>query len=283
MNSESRDFRDLAGVILDPAKSAEISEKPKAKKKKQAIQWKRACFTWYNYPDNVVEILETKLGGLGHKYFCGFEICPSTGRPHIQGYAEFTKRLRPIQDLHLGGGKDLHWEKAKGSRKDSLIYNSKEHKVFGNLQYDKPLKLITELYEWQQNILDHIKTEPDDRTINWIYETEGNRGKTALIKLLCAKHNALLVGGKAGDAKYLVTKYEETQGCYPQLVIFSFPRTIEEYVSYTAVEEIKDGVFCSTKYECKMVVMNSPHILCFANFYPDESKLSADRWNIINI
>ena len=47
-----------------------------------------------------------------------------------------------------------------------------------------------------------------------------------------------------------------------------------------SIEEIKNGCFASSKYESKMVIMNSPHILCFANELPDTQKLSRDRWNL---
>lgn len=32
------------------------------------------------------------------------------------------------------------------------------------------------------------------------------------------------------------------------------------------VEEIKNGIFASTKYECGMHKMNRPHVIVFANF-----------------
>ena len=39
---------------------------------------------------------------------------------------------------------------------------------------------------------------------------------------------------------------------------------------------------CS-KYESKPVIRNSPHVIVFANFEPDKSALSEDRWLILNI
>ncbi len=53
---------------------------------------------------------------------------------------------------------------------------------------------------------------------------------------------------------------------------------MEDYVSYQALEEIKDGIFFSGKYEGGMKIFNSPHVICFANFSPAEHKLSGDRW-----
>lgn len=56
------------------------------------------------------------------------------------------------------------------------------------------------------------------------------------------------------------------------------PRSCRKYVNYTGIEEIKNGCFASTKYECEMIVMNSPHFICFANDEPQVEKMSQDRW-----
>ena len=61
-------------------------------------------------------------------------------------------------------------------------------------------------------------------------------------------------------------------------VIFHYVRSMEDYVSYAAIEEVKDGMFYNGKYESSMVIYNPPHIICMANFPPDLDKLSKDRW-----
>ena len=39
-------------------------------------------------------------------------------------------------------------------------------------------------------------------------------------------------------------------------------------ISWSGLEDVKNGCFASTKYECEMVIMNSPHLLWFADFEP---------------
>ena len=52
----------------------------------------------------------------------------------------------------------------------------------------------------------------------------------------------------------------------------------------TFIEDLKNGRYASTKYDCEVVIGNSPHIICFANFLPpDLTKLSLDRWLIGHI
>ncbi len=149
----------------------------------------------------------------------------------------------------------------------------------------KPIKLITQFKNWQNQVLQLLETEPNDRTIHWYFDKIGGIGKTVFCKYLCAKKNALYLTGKASDAKYLITQYIEKDASNADnlICLFDFTRSREKFVSYQAIEEIKNGIFMSTKYECKMTIMNCPHVIIFANFEPDKTALSADRWHITNL
>ena len=83
--------------------------------------------------------------------------------------------------------------------------------------------------------------------------------------------------------KYLIIKYKEKYGAYPSLIVFDVPRTQENFLSYQGIEEIKNGCFCNTKYECEMVLMDFPHVIVMANFEPNRRLMSEDRWNIVNL
>ena len=116
----------------------------------------------------------------------------------------------------------------------------------------------------------------------WYWEEIGNIGKTQFSKYLCLKYNALLLSGKSADMKYAVCRHIKEVGD-PYLIIIDVPRSGKDYISYGGIEEIKNGVFFSGKYESGQAIFPSPHILVFSNFPPDESCLSADRWDIVHL
>jgi len=49
------------------------------------------------------------------------------------------------------------------------------------------------------------------------------------------------------------------------------------------MEELKDGVLFSGKYESKTKIYDIPHVIVFANFLPKENALSKDRLKIIDL
>lgn len=49
------------------------------------------------------------------------------------------------------------------------------------------------------------------------------------------------------------------------------------------MEEIKDGIIISTKYEGGKKLITTPHLFVFANFLPREGAFSMDRLKIIDL
>lgn len=246
---------------------------------------KRWCFTWNNPPRDGVEQLKMKFGSNGSsKWVFQLEVGDS-GTEHFQGYIVFEKKCRPIEKIKI---KEIHWEPCRGDELSNIKYCSKEPRIKGpwlsNIRIPKPLKIVDKLLPWQEKVWNIVNGEPDDRTINWFYETDGCVGKTALCKYICSKiERSAFVSGKAADIKFAVSTALKKYNNELDVVIFHFVRSQEEYVSYQAIEEVKDGMFFSAKYESCMELFNSPHIVIFANFYPDTEKLSLDRWNIVEI
>lgn len=127
---------------------------------------------------------------------------------------------------------------------------------------------------WQTELVAKLSEIPDSRTINWFFDSEGNKGKSYFARHYSGS-NYYVTGGKSADIFY---GYE-----YQPVIFFDLARMKQDIVQYDVMEAFKNGQFYSTKYESKLVRFNVPHVVVFANFYPDVAKLSADRWNIVEI
>jgi len=249
-----------------------------------AVRW---CFTFNNYPDNFRSSFVDQLRSRT-KLFIFQQERGETGTPHLQGYAEFRPKLRLSSLVRIFPG--CHWEVARGDRESNVAYCSKLDSRDGDLfQHGirRPLELIGELRPWQQRVADRLALPADPRHVYWYWDAIGNVGKTALAKYLCAdkSRNCVYVSGKTADIEhFLVQHFDKLETNYDDLiVIFDLSRAQEAYLPYTALEQIKNGIFFSGKYEASMQLFNPPHVICFANFTPDRTKLSDDRWQVIEI
>lgn len=235
------------------------------------------CFFITTFNEKEFDTL-TQLISASDKHALCEEHCPTTGRIHRHAWISFKnarywksiKALLPTSNI----------QKAKGDEQAGLKYCLKEKLISTNIKEDVPIKIISELYDWQKSIEQIVQSQPDDRTIYWIWEPEGNRGKTALIKYLLIKY-PFCVFSRATKSADILTIADPKKTCY----VLDFARTQESFAPYLALEQLKDGLISDSKLkkESRNIVMNSPHVICFANWPPNTQALSSDRWNIIKI
>lgn len=248
----------------------------------QTFRGRSWFLTWNSYKECDTDTLTQYLENYAVKYAIQEETGES-GTPHLQGMF-ILKNATSAKAL---------WKKFPKvyirkliDEKSAVAYCTKTATRTGRQWLKGYCKPVTdplagkELKDWQIEVLEYIKEEPDDREIRWYFDTCGGVGKTALAKHICLKYSdALYCSGKAADVKYAITQMKE-KGLDPNIIIFDIPRCSRDYISYQAIEELKNGIFFSGKYESGMVMFNNPHVICFANEEPKMDKLSIDRWYI---
>lgn len=230
------------------------------------------------------------------------------GTPHIQGVIAVAPKKRHSSLCLLFP--DVYWRPCKSVTK-SIWYCTKEdtraenttYKIGGTFTYAMgqvhvpaapfvPQHVaVGDLWPWQREVYDLLQGPIDSRKIYWYWEPTGNRGKTALVRTLMVtaqNKDVIVVAGKASDMKYQIAKYVEAdkQSRGPRVVMLSLARTQEGFISWQGMENIKDGVVTSTKYESVSHIIDPPHMIVFANFPPtdaDRAAISVDRWVIKQI
>lgn len=236
-------------------------------------------FVLNNYTENEVCQIKETLGRICKKAIIGFEVGES-GTPHLQCYISLLKKQR-ITGLAKEPG--LSRASFRAVRNETaLIEYCKKDGNYWTHGFPKPIKILNTLYPWQKDAEALLTADtPNDRIVHWWYDTKGNIGKSAFAKYMVVKHKALYCcSGKYADLINLVFNVDMNE-C--NCVIFDIPRNQGNKVSYSAIESIKNGLICNTKFETGTKVFNSPHILILSNSAPEMQSLSADRWSIKNL
>lgn len=250
----------------------------------QPCQKKNWFFTWNNYEEKDIKDLLDVLEVYSTKYVFQEEI-GEKGTKHLQGSICLE---RPMRWTELKLSKEIHWEKTKSVKK-SFDYCTKEETRNGRVwtkgfKFKEPLELVIPNYDWQLKILDIIKEKPNTRTINWFWSVKGDLGKSQFAKYCVSKFNACFVDrGRKSDIMNHLFNYLQNNDERIKLLIIDVPRDDGNKVCYKSLESIKNGMIFNSKYECGQCLFNSPHVFVFANEPPDEWRMSADRWNIIQI
>lgn len=137
-----------------------------------------------------------------------------------------------------------------------------------------------QLRDWQEDLLEQILGPADDRTIIFVVDEDGGQGKTWLQRYLLTSHGdkvQVLSSAKRDDVAHAI---DESKSIF----LFNVPRHGMEYFSYTVVEQLKDRMVFSPKYDSRMKIFrNQPHVVVFSNEEPDMGKMSRDRYKIIKL
>lgn len=141
-------------------------------------------------------------------------------------------------------------------------------------------------YPWQEKFLENLHVF-DDRHIEWYYEKNGNVGKSYMVDYLCTKYPNMVrgignIGGYANFANLIMNELDS--GWTGRVLLIDLTRNFQDKDIYSSLEGYKNHRLTNTKYKCKTVVIPRSNKLCvFANFPPEWSKCSKDRWIVREI
>lgn len=126
--------------------------------------------------------------------------------------------------------------------------------------------------------------EYDYRTINWIWDEVGNWGKSKLTKYFYDQHFTAAVSGNRDQILQGMAKFHEIRKRWPDYVFIDIPRSFDaKYINYPTLEAIKNCLWFSGRYETVTGRTPPVKLVVFANYAPDQSHFSADRWNIKHV
>lgn len=149
-----------------------------------------------------------------------------------------------------------------------------------NMVMDKEEEELPELRQWQEELKRMLDGEIQKRKIIFVVDTVGGQGKTAFAhyyRKLNPETTQIIIPGKKADMAFT---YIPTT----RVIFFDCPRSKQgDFIQYDFLEEIKNGYIFSGKYESRIISFNAPHVVVLMNEQPDDTKLSADRYHIINL
>lgn len=134
--------------------------------------------------------------------------------------------------------------------------------------------------DWQLDLEEYLSAPPDDRSVRFVVDPEGGKGKSWFCSYWFQKHSLetqLLSSGKRDDLAHAVDPTKK-------YFFFDVPRGGMEYFQYGILEQLKNRVVFAPKYESTTKILHfRPHVVVFSNEHPDESKLTHDRFDIQDV
>lgn len=135
--------------------------------------------------------------------------------------------------------------------------------------------------EWQTELHRKLtQDEADDRTVDFYIDEEGGKGKTWFCRYMMTEYpdDVQILGvGKKEDIAHMLDENKS-------IFLFNVARTQMEFLSYPLLESLKDRMVLSGKYNSRMKTWTKKvHVVVLGNEMPNMDKMTADRYNIIEI
>lgn len=210
--------------------------------------------------------------------FQEFGTCPS-GRIGCSQFDNFVQWIVQKQstDGYIPSDREI-------AREFPLLWLRNERKLRTLAEHLCPRATLMDdatLKPWQINLRDTVLSQPpDDRSILFYVDISGGKGKSFFQKYMLTYHpeEVQVLGiGKREDIAYAIDNNKS-------VFLFNIPRGGMEFLNYGILEQLKDRMVFSSKYESSTKILRTnPHVVVFCNEYPDMTKLTTDRYVIAHM
>lgn len=282
----------MIDTVSDSSVEGNTKPQPKVTKRRG---W---CFTWNNYTEEDWEQIKKYVDTQTQYYIVGKEEGKLNNTPHLQGYIYYAnaRTFKQVKDMLP----KCHIEPSRGTPIQNHNYCSKEGEYIERWNQCKNKQSVAEFIaerkkialnkykstvwkQWQADIIAKLDAKADDRSIIWVVDEKGHCGKSYLAKYLYLKHATIIADGHKSDIFNQLNIKINIERQDITLCILDIPRCGEHYINYGVIEQLKNGLIYSGKYEGGDIIFDPLHIIIFANFEPDYYKVTSDRWNIIEV
>lgn len=210
--------------------------------------------------------------------------CKKDGDFDEYGECPSNKGANSVLDALYEWGDEFIQSNGRGPTSPEI---AREHPT-AYLRYPRAVKLfearapqpslrVGEPRAWQRLLADELDQEPDDRSIIFYVDSDGGKGKSWFQAWYLTKNPdkvQVLSAGKRDDIAHSVDKTKS-------IFFFNIPRGGMEYMQYTILEQLKDRMVFSPKYNSTMKYLSAtPHVVVFCNEDPDMTKMTEDRYVI---
>lgn len=161
---------------------------------------------------------------------------------------------------------------------DYIVNKDKYELVISNAYMDNSRQSYSlNLRPWQRCVVNALSTQ-NDRTVLWVFDYDGNSGKTELSHYLMYKLNYQIL--KAADSRDVCGMIESNSNGF----VFDFARSDVSKINdfFSLIEDLKGRFLISTKYRGSVKTPRSNTVVVFANQLPNLELLSMDRWSFFH-
>lgn len=249
-----------------------------------------ACCTYdfTLFDDISTQNVRVTLKKIAKKYCFQLEKGSETNRNHFQGRLslKLKKRQSELIKLLQSDWSKFHISITSNENRDNHFYVCKDDTRIDGPFTDTneifiPLDIenVKQLRPWQDSLIKMLKTY-EERTVDIIFDKNGNIGKTTLTRYMMLYEDAEMLPF-CNDYKDIMRMAYDIGP--KKVYLIDMPRAINKeklFQFFAGIETLKSGYCYDDRYKFNRRLFNRPRICVFTNVEPDMSLLSKDMWKL---
>lgn len=151
------------------------------------------------------------------------------------------------------------------------------HHMYPQVRFEEEVVL----HPWQDELRKALIVPPPcNRGIIFYVDEEGGAGKTHMQRYMLTNHSDISQVVSVGKRDDIAHALDETKTVF----MFNVARGGMQFLQYTILEQLKDRMVFSPKYDSRTKLFpQDVHVVIFCNEHPDMSKMTADRYVIVEL
>jgi len=210
-----------------------------------------------------------------------------------KGKEHYQCRISLKTKVRLGGVRKInahwHWSITSVENRDNNFYVTKEDTRIAG-PWCETDEYVDERFtkgvpnRWQKKVLKHIDEDEREGIVNVIYDPDGRKGKTWLMKYCHYNKKASFIPPMDTHKDMMRFVYSQPE---EEAYIIDIPRSYNKrglIDTFSALENLSDGICYDDRYRgVKRVMKTEPHVWVFCNVLPEDRWLSPGRLKVWTI
>ena len=141
-----------------------------------------------------------------------------------------------------------------------------------------------ETFSWERQLEELLLAKPNDKYIYWIYDNKGTSKMCNFMHYMAKNHNAIIAPARGSTMKFIVAEFICSNGYEPKIILIDAVTKINyKNINYPSIEELRYGYFNISKGSLRTIVIESPHIVVFADEKPNYNNISKFQLQVVDL
>ena len=139
-------------------------------------------------------------------------------------------------------------------------------------------------FSWERQLEELLLSKPNDKYIYWLVDNKGTSKMCNFMYYMAKNYQAIIAPARGSTMKFIVAEFIFSNGYEPKIILIDAVTKMNfKNINYSGIEELKNGYFNLSRGSLRTIVIESPHIVVFADKKPNNDHIFKYQLQVVNL